>query len=58
MLTEIEFLEFVSTHLTDDAPVDTSEELLAAFRVFDKDNNGFITRVRFYMQAVTVCSFL
>jgi len=44
-LTELEFLEFVSTHLTDDGPPGTSEDdLLAAFRVFDKDSNGFITR--------------
>jgi len=44
-LTEIEFLEFVSTHLTDDGPPGTTEDdFRAAFRVFDKDNNGFITR--------------
>jgi len=43
-LTEHEFLAWVSGYLCE-APRDFSQDLLSAFHVFDKDNNGYITRV-------------
>ncbi|UYV62299.1 hypothetical protein LAZ67_2000062 [Cordylochernes scorpioides] len=41
LVNEEEFLSWMSRHTVHD---DVMEDLLAAFRVFDKDNNGYITR--------------
>lgn len=43
LISEDEFLHFMNRHSPDTAE-DTVEDLLAAFRVFDKDKNGYITR--------------
>jgi len=43
MLTESEFIEFVRGEL-DERPTDISQDLHAAFIVFDKDNDGNFTK--------------
>jgi len=43
LLKENEFLEWISSFLSE-TPEDITEDLIAAFRVFDKDQNGYITR--------------
>ncbi|CAG7834951.1 unnamed protein product, partial [Allacma fusca] len=43
LLKETEFLEWISTFLSE-TPEDITEDLIAAFRVFDKDQNGYITK--------------
>lgn len=42
LISEDEFLHFMNRQSPDSD--DIMEDLLAAFRVFDKDNNGYITR--------------
>ncbi len=43
-LTENDFIAWVGTSVAA-IPEDETKDLMAAFRVFDKDGNGFITRV-------------
>ncbi|XP_076365697.1 calcium-binding protein E63-1-like isoform X2 [Tachypleus tridentatus] len=43
MINEEEFMAWMAKHQTSTED-DVMEDLLAAFRVFDKDRNGFITR--------------
>ncbi|XP_022242102.1 calcium-binding protein E63-1-like isoform X1 [Limulus polyphemus] len=43
MINEEEFMTWMAKHQTS-IKDDVMEDLLAAFRVFDKDRNGFITR--------------
>lgn len=46
LINETEFLEWVAKiqALSQDPSDDVSKDLIAAFRVFDKDRNGFITK--------------
>ncbi|GAB6020432.1 hypothetical protein CHUAL_003127 [Chamberlinius hualienensis] len=43
LISEDEFMQFMSTQSTADSD-DVMHDLVAAFRVFDKDSNGYISR--------------